>query len=812
MAVSPTPPSISVLPPAPLPTDAEAVFDAKAGVRLTAEEVMVTEQNAALAWQAGSMADTKGYKDAAAISANAAASSASAAAGSVTAAQTAAQTAQIAAAAAGASAGIGQLGNPGDSLQVNAARTGLVFGPSDGKVGDVLISARNPGPLFVPANGGIRAQSALPSLLGVLGLLGGQVGQQYATVSAGATTTVLDVASAPNPNGGPPRVMQLTAAGGINFSSDGGATWAARTAPTSGPGGGITYDEVNNLWITTSNTTGFIRFSSDDGLTWQTTVGSVAGLSGGFNRVVPDASGVWLAIANLGSTTVWRSNDKGSTWTPITTGVAAIHTALSTDNKGVWCAIAGLSVRRSVDGGLTWVTQFTPSSNLGAISNDRNGVWLISGGSSNGNTYKSVDNGLTWTLLATPVTSTVTDIAYSQGFFFLVRNVSPQLIMISSAADATVYTVPTAAVLASLIKVTATTGYVVAVNSANTTVLRSAPIFAYDTSSQFQLPNFPVATGLQAWVKAGLAMLSSGKSFTSGPIIGVSPSALGMDTDGNGVIIAVGSSTIRRSTDYGATWATVTNPAGTTLASITTDRKGLWLIGGSSTLLRSTDNGKTFTVVPSGNHGFSGQTLGQIVIGKDGVMLGCVVATGVAPRKSVDGGLNWTGITGPTTSAVARVATDGLGRWLIAQGASAFTSADNGVTFGAAITTGLAGTVVSVIMIDNSRALITGTTTTARYSGNYGESWASDVPMPLASINLLRGPGQTVLGFSVSGSRPYVAARLDPIINNFVLSTVMGTAPTAIFSAAGGKDVPFIMAGVVSTDRVLYSGILDTPV
>ncbi len=80
-----------------------------------------------------------------------------------------AQTAQIAAAASGASAGIGQLGNPGDSLQVNAARTGLVFGPSDGKVGDVLISARNPGPLFVPANGGIRAQSALPSLLGMLG-------------------------------------------------------------------------------------------------------------------------------------------------------------------------------------------------------------------------------------------------------------------------------------------------------------------------------------------------------------------------------------------------------------------------------------------------------------------------------------------------------------------------------------------------------------------------------------------------------------------------------------------------------------------
>ena len=81
MAVSPTPPFISILPPAPLPTDAEAVFDAKAGVRLTAEEVMVTEQNAALAWQAGSMAETKGYKDAAATSAQTATEQAAIASG-----------------------------------------------------------------------------------------------------------------------------------------------------------------------------------------------------------------------------------------------------------------------------------------------------------------------------------------------------------------------------------------------------------------------------------------------------------------------------------------------------------------------------------------------------------------------------------------------------------------------------------------------------------------------------------------------------------------------------------------------------------
>lgn len=823
-------PVFAEFPPAPSRSDAPVDFSAKADTFVAALPPFALKMNQAIAWMVESMTAISASESAAAASATQAALAASTAtqardaaqlavtqatangAAQVALATAAAQTAQIAAAASGASAGIGQLGNPGDSLQVNAARTGLVFGPSDGKVGDVLISARNPGPLFVPANGGIRAQSALPSLLGVLGLLGGQVGQQYATLSAGTTTTVIDVASAPNPNGGAPLVMQITKGSGVsgaNFSSDGGATWNAKSTPNGVYPVSISYDETNSLWLISYSNESQISYSSDNGGTWLLTP-SGGVLPTGVSKIVADANGVWIATSYATAASVYRSTDKGVTWTAISTGASAIHTAISTDNKGVWCVTAGSTVRRSVDGGLTWAVQFTASSTQNAISNDRNGVWLISGLTSNSNTYKSADNGLTWTLLATPVTSTVTDIAYSQGFFFLVRNVSPQLIMISSAADATVYTVPTAAVLASLIKVTATAGYVVAVNSANTTVLRSAPIFAYDTSSQFQLPNFPLATGLQAWIKAGLAMLSSGKSFTSGSIIGVSPGTLlGMDTDGNGVIIAVGSSTIRRSTDYGATWATVTNPAGTTLFSIATDKKGLWIIGGNNTILRSTDNGKTFTIVTSSNHGFSGYPIGQVVIGKDGIMVGCTVSTAVPPRKSVDGGLNWTNITGIASIAPARAATDGLGRWLIAQGASAFTSTDNGITFGTAITTGVMGTVASVIITDNGSALITGSTTTARYSGNYGGGWSSDVPMPLASMNLLRGPGESVLGFSAGGSRPYVAGRLP---SNFVASTILGTAPTAIVSAAGGKDVPFIMAGVVSTDRVLYSGILDTPV
>lgn len=820
MAVSPTPPSISVLPPAPLPTDAEAVFDAKAGVRLTAEEVMVTEQNAALAWQAGSMADTKGYKDAAAISAGAAADSATAAAGSVTAAagsvtaaQTAAQTAQIAAAASGASAGIGQLGNPGDSLQVNAARTGLVFGPSDGKVGDVLISARNPGPLFVPANGGIRAQSALPSLLGVLGLLGGQVGQQYATLSAGTTTTVVDVASAPNPNGGPPLVMQVTTAGSVNFSSDGGATWVARTALPAAPLS-VSYDEFNNLWLVTFSTPSGnqIAYSADNAATaWVLTPATVTLPSTGASKIAADINGVWIATGLAATTSIFRSTNKGLTWTAIYSGASAIHTAISTDNKGVWCVTAGATVRRSVDGGLTWAVQFTASSTQNAISNDRNGVWLISGLTSNSNTYKSVDNGLTWTLLATPVTSTVTDIAYSQGFFFLVRNVSPQLIMISSAADATVYTVPTAAVLASLIKVTATAGYVVAVNSANTTVLRSAPIFAYDTSSQFQLPNFPVATGLQAWVKAGLVWLSSGKAFTSVSTVGTA--ITGIDTDGAGVIIVIDGSTIRRSSDFGVTWATITNPPGLALASIVTNRKGLWLAGANTagTLIRSTDNGLTFSIVSAANHGF---TVGitQLVIGKDDVMIGCM-NSGI-PRRSTDGGLTWSAVSAGGNNGIAKAATDGQGKWVFAQTTSKliYTSSDNGATFvsGSAFT--LSGSISDIVMTLDGKVLISGTTSgifKAALFTDYGLTLAGDFTVPSASMLLKRGPGKGVLAFNLANGVIFTSDILQFGVNNWVVGS---TSPTSTSSraATSGDKTPFILVGTTGGASTLYNGTIDT--
>ena len=76
-----TAPTITPLPPAPLPTDAEAVFDAKAGASLTAQASMVVELNAVFGWVATQVNAAEGYKNAAALSAQTATEQAAIASG-----------------------------------------------------------------------------------------------------------------------------------------------------------------------------------------------------------------------------------------------------------------------------------------------------------------------------------------------------------------------------------------------------------------------------------------------------------------------------------------------------------------------------------------------------------------------------------------------------------------------------------------------------------------------------------------------------------------------------------------------------------
>ncbi|WP_288080312.1 hypothetical protein [Pseudomonas sp.] len=198
MAASVNPPLLTPMPPAPLPTDSEAVFDAKAGASLVAQDNLVDEQNVALQWQADSMADTKAARDAAAASATAAAASAASAAGQV--ALAAAQVALAAqqkdlAAEQVALAAIQRQGAEAarDQSQVyaQAAQAGTVPAPVPGRffgsdangavgwytvpvparleIGDIITSLAHPGAGFVPANGATYLQSSYPEWIAKFG-------------------------------------------------------------------------------------------------------------------------------------------------------------------------------------------------------------------------------------------------------------------------------------------------------------------------------------------------------------------------------------------------------------------------------------------------------------------------------------------------------------------------------------------------------------------------------------------------------------------------------------------------------------------
>ena len=114
-------PQLTPLPSPPLPTDAEADFDAKAGASLTAQVGMVVEINTSLTWIATQVNAAEGYAVTASQAASAAGNSAAAADASRIAAQSAA-------AAAGSAIGLPSLiGNGRRALAVLPNESGVSF-------------------------------------------------------------------------------------------------------------------------------------------------------------------------------------------------------------------------------------------------------------------------------------------------------------------------------------------------------------------------------------------------------------------------------------------------------------------------------------------------------------------------------------------------------------------------------------------------------------------------------------------------------------------------------------------------------------
>lgn len=551
-------PQIDLLPSPALPTDPEDVFDAKVGASLTAEQAMVPQINTSLTWIGDQVTAVDGYRQAAATSATNAASSATAAntsknaaatsatqattngaaqvtlaAAQVTLAQQAATAAQSAAQAAGAAAGLPGGRVPFTVLQINsagnvswgdglidksAALSGQALMLGSGKtpqwaypgqqVGDVLLTCRDPGALYLPANGSIRLQSAYPALFAKLGLIGGAIGTAWADYDYGGVATSVIAASM----GG--TVIAWQSQTQVRRSTDRGQTWANITTPSLGGNAADIKTDGAGTWIITSTATAApfqcLR-STDDGQTWQIVTlpapNAGAGAGAAWGKLLYCGNGVWLCTTTYGLT-ILRSVNGGASWSTLAHGYSISNPpqTFAANGSGIVLISAydgtNYTVRKSTDYGATFASFLTLSGQSGCIATDGQGTWIIGLGGTGA--LRSFDDAATaagfTSFTVTGGVGSNADILFVNGLVvFLLSGSGSKVIVLNTNGS---FSAQSSAANALGKFAYAGSGIIFAGSSTAGRLSRSVPQFGYDTFTQFALPNVQAAIGTSAYIKA----------------------------------------------------------------------------------------------------------------------------------------------------------------------------------------------------------------------------------------------------------------------------------------------------------------------
>ncbi len=550
-------PNVTPLPRAPSRADGQEAFNQYADPFIAAMPPMVVQVNASLTWIGQQVTTIDGYRQAAATSATASATSATAAANSATqattngatqvtlaaaqaqaaaAAKTDAQAAlastQAVAAAAQSSAGLPSLvGNAYKVLGVNSAANGVgwvyglpnasiaktgqsvmlaadkspYWGYAGQQVGDILFTARNPGALYLPANGSIRSQSSYPVLFAALGLIGGVIGTAWADYDFGGASGVHTASLSGT-------VIVWQSATVIRRSTDRGQTWANITTPTllGGAAADIKTDGAGT-WIILSSITSApyqcLR-STDDGLTWQsvTLPATSSGAAGVWIKLIYCGNGVWMASSSY-SLTMLRSANGGASWVTITHGYPVGSIAALCANGNGTVLISGYdgsnyTVKKSIDNGQTFSNFLTLASGTNCISTDGQGTWIIA---LNGiNALRSFDDAASSSSFTSfTITGGVgsnTDIAFVSGLILYLFSGSGAKVIIQ-AANGSFSSQSSAANVTGKFS-SAGNGTIFASSTTANRLSRSVQQFGYDTSTQFALPNPQLITGVAAYIKA----------------------------------------------------------------------------------------------------------------------------------------------------------------------------------------------------------------------------------------------------------------------------------------------------------------------
>lgn len=205
----------------------------------------------------------------------------------------------------------------------------------------------------------------------------------------------------------------------INYSDDGGVTWAtavsvgstnAQFLPT--PHSMFAYD-AGNMWVGTSG--GYIYKSTDGAKTWTTqNAGTIT--TGNINSIhfVSDRVGWASAAADY----IMRTLDGGSTWSQVavTGSGSSITKVFGFDSQRAWAATAGGRIYKTLDAGVTWTQARFSGDNAGSVTdirfiNSLVGYITHNSAAPVGTIHRTIDGGYSWEAVTTPTNGGLTGLA-----------------------------------------------------------------------------------------------------------------------------------------------------------------------------------------------------------------------------------------------------------------------------------------------------------------------------------------------------------------------------------------------------------------
>lgn len=216
------------------------------------------------------------------------------------------------------------------------------------------------------------------------------------------------------------------AAGGVWKTRNGGVDWTpvfdeVGTLPI----GAITLDPTapNTVWVGTGDKNGGgcagyfgqgVYLSEDGGATWNARNGSGAGAMPlsivnavaiqptDSNVILVGGAGNCNASGGLTGAGVWRSADRGASWTQMLNGNVEDFVFVP-GTATVYAGLINSGVRKSTDGGLTWTDSSSGLSAAGSrlrlamAPSDSNVLYALIGRGNSSRLFRSTNGGATWT-------------------------------------------------------------------------------------------------------------------------------------------------------------------------------------------------------------------------------------------------------------------------------------------------------------------------------------------------------------------------------------------------------------------------------